>query len=138
MNRSHELFIQAQQSIPGGVNSPVRAFQAVGGDPLFIARAEGACLYDADGRRYIDYVGSWGPMILGHADPDVIAGAGKRAGVDVAAILAGARSPEELDAVGPFPPWLAADVPAADGGTLRLIDFANASVRVTSPANSRV
>ncbi|WP_442979457.1 aminotransferase class III-fold pyridoxal phosphate-dependent enzyme, partial [Salmonella enterica] len=59
--------------MPGGVNSPVRAFRAVGGTPRFIARAEGAYLWDADGRRYIDYIGSWGPMILGHGHPAVLA-----------------------------------------------------------------
>ena len=73
MNKSEQLFKRAQQSIPGGVNSPVRAFRAVGGTPLFIARAQGAYLYDADGRSYVDYVGSWGPMILGHQHPKVVA-----------------------------------------------------------------
>jgi glutamate-1-semialdehyde 2,1-aminomutase len=73
MSGSHDLFTQAQQHIPGGVNSPVRAFKGVGGDPVFIDRAEGAYTYDPQGNRYIDYVGSWGPMILGHAHPDVIA-----------------------------------------------------------------
>ena len=72
MTKSHDLFKQAQQHIPGGVNSPVRAFKGVGGEPVFFARGEGAYLYDADGKRYVDYVGSWGPMILGHADADVI------------------------------------------------------------------
>ncbi|NIB39031.1 glutamate-1-semialdehyde 2,1-aminomutase [Pseudomaricurvus alkylphenolicus] len=72
MNRSEELFQQAQQHIPGGVNSPVRAFKAVGGTPVFFERAAGAYLYDADDRRYVDYVLSWGPMILGHAHPLVI------------------------------------------------------------------
>ncbi|CAN5276193.1 glutamate-1-semialdehyde 2,1-aminomutase [soil metagenome] len=67
------LFQEAQRYIPGGVNSPVRAFTSVGGDPVFVERAEGAFLYGADGRRYIDYVGSWGPMVLGHAHPAVIA-----------------------------------------------------------------
>ncbi len=67
-----ELFKQAQQHIPGGVNSPVRAFKGVGGDPIFIDRASGAYTWDTDGKRYIDYVGSWGPMILGHAHPEVI------------------------------------------------------------------
>lgn len=66
MQKSNHLFEQAQQTIPGGVNSPVRAFKGVGGNPLFISKADGAYLYDADGKRYIDYVGSWGPMILGH------------------------------------------------------------------------
>jgi glutamate-1-semialdehyde 2,1-aminomutase len=65
--KSKELFERAQQSIPGGVNSPVRAFKSVGGTPVFIRKAEGAYLYDVDGNRYIDYIASWGPMILGHA-----------------------------------------------------------------------
>ncbi|MEO5574190.1 MAG: glutamate-1-semialdehyde 2,1-aminomutase [Gammaproteobacteria bacterium] len=72
MSRSEELFIEAQQHIPGGVNSPVRAFRGVGGNPLFFKRGEGAYLIDEDDRPYIDYVGSWGPMILGHAHPDVV------------------------------------------------------------------
>ncbi len=67
-----ELFERAQRSIPGGVNSPVRAFRAVGGTPRFIARAEGAHMWDAEGHRYIDYIGSWGPMILGHGHPAVL------------------------------------------------------------------
>jgi glutamate-1-semialdehyde 2,1-aminomutase len=70
--RSHELQQRAERFFPGGVNSPVRAFRAVGGDPPFIERAEGAYVIDADGNRYIDYVGSWGPMILGHAFPPVV------------------------------------------------------------------
>jgi len=67
IQRSIELFSRAQQSIPGGVNSPVRAFKSVGGTPIFIQKAKGAYLYDADGNKYIDYINSWGPMILGHA-----------------------------------------------------------------------
>ena len=67
-----DLFKQAQHYIPGGVNSPVRAFKGVGGDPVFVDRAAGAYIWDTDGKRYIDYVGSWGPMLLGHAHPDVI------------------------------------------------------------------
>lgn len=67
-----DLFNQAQLVIPGGVNSPVRAFKGVGGDPIFIDRANGSYIWDADDKRYIDYVGSWGPMILGHAHPEVI------------------------------------------------------------------
>jgi len=70
---SAALFERAQAHIPGGVNSPVRAFKSVGGSPLFIQKAKGAYLYDADGKQYIDYVGSWGPMIVGHAHPEVIA-----------------------------------------------------------------
>src|SRR5204863_1646570 len=70
--RSEDLFNRAQELIPGGVNSPVRAFRAVGRAPLFIREASGANVIDADGNSYIDYVGSWGPMILGHAHPVVI------------------------------------------------------------------
>lgn len=66
MSKSSDLFAKAQRTIPGGVNSPVRAFAGVGGTPLFIERADGAYIFDADGKAYIDYVGSWGPMILGH------------------------------------------------------------------------
>jgi glutamate-1-semialdehyde 2,1-aminomutase len=69
--RSQKLLKKAEKLIPGGVNSPVRAFKAVGGRPLFIKRAKGSRIYDADGNAYIDYVGSWGPMILGHADTKV-------------------------------------------------------------------
>jgi len=72
MSRSQQLFEQAKLSIPGGVNSPVRAFNGVGGDPVFFKKGEGAYLIDEDDNRYIDYVASWGPMILGHAYPDVI------------------------------------------------------------------
>ncbi len=70
--RSAALYAAAREVIPGGVNSPVRAFHSVGGTPLFIEQAEGAYVEDADGRRYVDYVGSWGPMLFGHADPDVV------------------------------------------------------------------
>ena len=70
--RSEQLFARAKAVIPGGVSSPARAFKAVGGSPLFVARAEGARFWDEDGRAFIDYVGSWGPMILGHAQPAVI------------------------------------------------------------------
>ena len=71
-NVSRSLFEKARQVIPGEVNSPVRAFKAVGGDPLFFARGHGAVLQDVDGNEYIDYVGSWGPLILGHAHPDIV------------------------------------------------------------------
>ena len=70
--RSRDLFLQAQRLIPGGVNSPVRAFAAVGGSPLFIARGQGSRIWDVDGREYLDFVGSWGPLILGHAAPEVL------------------------------------------------------------------
>ena len=72
MTRSEHLFAEAQQHIPGGVNSPVRAFRGVGGTPIFFKRGAGAWLYDEDERRYLDYVGSWGPMIAGHAHPAVV------------------------------------------------------------------
>ena len=72
MTHSEDLFQRAQKSIPGGVNSPVRAFKGVGGDPIFFNRGEGPFLFDADGKRYIDYVGSWGPMITGHANPQIL------------------------------------------------------------------
>ena len=70
--RSLEAFARSKSVIPGGVNSPARAFGAVGGSPIFIQRAEGPYLYDLDGNRYLDFIGSWGPMILGHAHPAVI------------------------------------------------------------------
>ena len=72
MSQSESLFARAQRHIPGGVNSPVRAFRAVGGDPIFFQRGEGAYLVDADNRHSVDYVGSWGPMIAGHAHPEVV------------------------------------------------------------------
>ena len=78
-NLNSTLFEQAQKVIAGGVNSPVRAFQSVGGDPIFIKRAKGAYLIAEDGREYIDYVGSWGPMILGHADKNVVLAVQKQA-----------------------------------------------------------
>ena len=71
-DRSRAAFARAKRLIPGGVNSPARAFGAVGGEPPFVARGEGPYLYDIDGHRYLDYVGSWGPLILGHAHPRVV------------------------------------------------------------------
>ncbi len=79
MSNNDTLFTRAQRSTPGGVNSPVRAFRSVGGTPRFITRAEGAHFWDADGKRYIDYIGSWGPAIVGHAHPDVIGAVQKAA-----------------------------------------------------------
>src|SRR5262245_36627692 len=72
-SRSHAVFARAQQLMPGGVNSPARAFGGVGGEPVVFDRAQGAYLFDLDGNRYIDYIGSWGPMILGHQHPAVVA-----------------------------------------------------------------
>jgi glutamate-1-semialdehyde 2,1-aminomutase len=77
--RSSQLFAEAEQVIPGGVNSPVRAFKSVGGTPIFIAKAKGAYLYDEDGNRFIDYINSWGPMILGHAYQPVVEAVTQRA-----------------------------------------------------------
>src|SRR5438876_9652698 len=70
--RSRDAFQRACRLIPGGVNSPARAFGAVGGEPIFIARGEGPYLFDLDGNQYLDYIGSWGPLILGHAHPRVV------------------------------------------------------------------
>src|SRR5262245_26413133 len=72
LSKSAKLFERAQESIPGGVNSPVRAFKSVGGTPVFFESAKGAHLFDADGNKYIDYVNSWGPTILGHAPKAVV------------------------------------------------------------------
>ena len=72
LTRSRQLQLRAEKFLPGGVDSPVRAFRAVGGDPPFVTRAEGAYLFDEDGNRYLDFFGSWGPMILGHAFPPVV------------------------------------------------------------------
>lgn len=71
-DRSRQIFARAKELMPGGVNSPARAFGAVGGEPIVFARGEGAYLWDVDGNRYIDYIGSWGPHILGHAHPRVV------------------------------------------------------------------
>src|SRR4051812_45121740 len=79
INKSIELFERAQKSIPGGVNSPVRAFKSVGGTPIFMTNAKGAYLFDADGNKYIDYINSWGPMILGHAFEPVVEAIQKKA-----------------------------------------------------------
>lgn len=92
--RSEQLFAEAQRYIPGGVNSPVRAFRGVGGTPIFFKRGEGAYLYDEDDNRYLDYVGSWGPMILGHAHPAVI-----RAVREVASRGLSFGAPTELETV---------------------------------------
>jgi glutamate-1-semialdehyde 2,1-aminomutase len=89
---SSALFERACRVIPGGVNSPVRAFRAVGGTPVFVSRAQGATIYGADGRAYLDYVGSWGPMILGHAAPPVV-----QAIVEAAARGTSYGAPTELE-----------------------------------------
>jgi glutamate-1-semialdehyde 2,1-aminomutase len=94
IDRSIELFQRAQSILPGGVDSPVRAFRAVGGQPIFIERGSGAYLYDVDGNRYIDYVLSWGPLILGHAHPQVVSAIQKAAEKGTSY---GAPSPLEID-----------------------------------------
>src|SRR5207302_1325549 len=80
MATSHELFEKAKRSIPGGVNSPVRAFRGVGGTPVFIDHGEGAYLVDVQGKRYVDHVLSWGPLLLGHAHPEVVEAVRRAAG----------------------------------------------------------
>ncbi|HAT42099.1 MAG TPA: glutamate-1-semialdehyde-2,1-aminomutase [Rheinheimera sp.] len=94
MTLSEQLFAKAQQTIPGGVNSPVRAFKSVGGTPVFIDRADGAYIFDVDGKQYIDYVGSWGPMVLGHNHPAI-----RQAVIDAAhkGLSFGAPCPAEID-----------------------------------------
>ncbi len=92
MSRSQQLFEQAQETIPGGVNSPVRAFKGVGGSPIFIEKADGAIVTDVDGKEYIDYVGSWGPMILGHNNPQV-----RQAVIDQAAFGLSFGAPTALE-----------------------------------------
>src|ERR687884_704028 len=82
-SKSHEIFERAQQLMPGGVNSPARAFGGVGGEPIVFERASGAHLFDVDGNRYVDYVGSWGPMILGHQHPAVVAAIRRQAEIGV-------------------------------------------------------
>src|SRR5438874_3697826 len=94
MNRSDALFTAAQRVIPGGVNSPVRAFRGVGGRPFFVASAEGCRITDVDGRTYMDFLGSWGPLILGHAAPMLVEAVGEalRRGTSY-----GAPTPAEVD-----------------------------------------
>jgi glutamate-1-semialdehyde 2,1-aminomutase len=92
LTNSEQLIERARQSIPGGVNSPVRAFTGVGGTPIFFERGEGAYLTDADGNRYIDYVGSWGPMLLGHSNPEIV-----KAVQDQAAQALGFGAPTALE-----------------------------------------
>ncbi len=93
-NRNQDLFVRAQQRIPAGVNSPVRAFRAVGGTPVFFERASGPYLWDANGKRYIDYVGSWGPMIAGHTHPEVVEAVRSAAG---RALSFGAPTESEIE-----------------------------------------
>ena len=93
-SKSEELFRRAQEIIPGGVNSPVRAFRSVGGNPPFIARGEGSHLFDVDGNEYIDYVGSWGPLLLGHRHPEILAAIEKALAIGTSF---GAPTPQEVE-----------------------------------------
>jgi glutamate-1-semialdehyde 2,1-aminomutase len=116
---SRELFRRAQEVIPGGVNSPVRAFRSVGGDPLFIEHGQGASLVDVDGNRYIDYVGSWGPLILGHAHPRVVAAAQAAAARGTSY---GAPTPGEVE----FAKEICAAVPSVE--SVRLVNSGTEAV----------
>jgi glutamate-1-semialdehyde 2,1-aminomutase len=120
--RSAELFAQAQSLLPGGVDSPVRAFRAVGGQPLFIQRGEGAYVYDVDGNRYLDYVLSWGPLILGHAHPAV-----------TAAITAAAQNGTSFGAPNPLELELARRV-RGFYPSMEMIRFVNSGTEATMSA----
>ncbi|GAB4242717.1 MAG: glutamate-1-semialdehyde 2,1-aminomutase [Candidatus Methylacidiphilales bacterium] len=100
---SHQLFERAKLVIPGGVNSPVRAFRAVGGEPFFARKAEGCRIYDADGRAYVDYVCTWGPSILGHADPEVVGAVVERARLGTSF---GVPNPLEVDLAEAICAWV--------------------------------
>jgi glutamate-1-semialdehyde 2,1-aminomutase len=132
MTRNQELLSRARKHIPGGVNSPVRAFNAVGGDPIFFERAEGACLYDVEGRTYIDYVGSWGPMITGHAHPEIIAAVQEAV---VRGLSFGAPCPAEVD----MAEKLCALIPAMD--MVRMVNSGTeatmSAIRVARAATGR-
>src|SRR6202050_1450294 len=92
--KSEAFFQRAQELIPGGVNSPVRAFRSVGGNPLFIAQGQGAHIFDVDGNEFIDYVGSWGPLLLGHRHPEIIAAL--EGALEIGTSF-GAPTPQEID-----------------------------------------
>ena len=132
MNISKDLINRARIHIPGGVNSPVRAFNGVGGDPVFFERAEGAFLYDVDGRSYIDYVGSWGPMITGHAHPEIVSAVREAAGKGLSF---GAPCPAEVE----MAERLCAIVPAMD--MVRMVNSGTeatmSAIRVARAATGR-
>jgi glutamate-1-semialdehyde 2,1-aminomutase len=132
MNSSKELISRARLHIPGGVNSPVRAFNGVGGDPVFFERAEGACMYDVEGRSYIDYVGSWGPMITGHAHPAIVSAVQEAAS---RGLSFGAPCPAEVD----MAERLCAIVPAMD--MVRMVNSGTeatmSAIRVARAATGR-
>jgi len=132
MNKNQELISRARICIPGGVNSPVRAFNGVGGDPVFFERAEGACLYDVEGKEYIDYVGSWGPMITGHAHSAIIAAVHEAA---TRGLSFGAPCPAEVE----MAERLCALVPAMD--MVRMVNSGTeatmSAIRVARAATKR-
>ena len=132
MNSNQDLIRRARVHIPGGVNSPVRAFNGVGGDPVFFERAEGACLYDVEGRSYIDYVGSWGPMIAGHAHPAIVAAVQEAAS---RGLSFGAPCPAEVE----MADRLCAIVPALD--MVRMVNSGTeatmSAIRVARAATGR-
>jgi glutamate-1-semialdehyde 2,1-aminomutase len=132
MKNSSDLITRARVHIPGGVNSPVRAFNGVGGDPVFFERAQGACLYDVSGRSYIDYVGSWGPMIAGHAHPDIVAAVQEAA---ARGLSFGAPCPAEVE----MADRLCAIVPAMD--MVRMVNSGTeatmSAIRVARAATKR-
>ena len=110
-NSSASLFAEARRYIPGGVNSPVRAFRNVGGEPFFVVKAKGSHLWDIDGREYIDFVGTWGPAILGHA-PDAVVAAVQKAAAN--GLSFGIPNPLEVDLARLICNW----VPSAKGSLL--------------------
>lgn len=122
MTRSEDMFQAAKRHIPGGVNSPVRAFKAVGGTPIFFEKAKGAYLTDVDGKNYIDYVQSWGPMILGHSDPDVLAAVIKAAELG---LTFGAPTEKETEL---------ADLVCERVPSLELVRFVNSGTEATMSA----
>lgn len=122
ISKSIELFKQAQEIMPGGVDSPVRAFRAVGGQPLFIEKGAGAYLYDVDGNRYIDYVLSWGPLILGHAHPEVVAAVKQAAELGTSY---GAPSPLEIE----LAQWVQKFMPQ-----IEMLRFVNSGTEATMTA----
>jgi len=132
MTSSKDLITRARVHIPGGVNSPVRAFNGVGGDPVFFERAEGAFLYDVEGRAYIDYVGSWGPAITGHAHPEIVAAVQRAA---ARGLSFGAPCPAEVE----MAERLCAIVPALD--MVRMVNSGTeatmSAVRVARAATGR-
>ena len=110
--RSEQAFAEARRYIPGGVNSPVRAFRGVGGEPFFVDRAQGACIYDIDGNEYIDFVGTWGPAILGHAPAVVVDAVREAAG---RGLSFGIPNPDEIEMARLICSWVPSHRKGPDG-----------------------